>query len=82
MPYKQLFNELVYHFEPVDGFSYSAGVELRLVEDSLIFDTIPTFLIHYRDNYSAYRKKRMQPKIQEWLRVRLNNDKVLAVDYE
>ena len=82
LQYEQLYKEIKFHFKEVERFSYAGSIEVSSANDSIVYDTVPMFLINFDDKYSQWQRKRLQPEIEQWLRVRLNNEKIKTVDYK
>lgn len=81
LPLHQLNRELLHQFDMVDKFSYAKSIEVSKVKDSVVTDTIPTFLLKFKNGYKWQYRNKMRAKVQEWLKVRLNDDKARAVEY-
>ncbi|MCB0495304.1 MAG: TIGR00341 family protein [Cyclobacteriaceae bacterium] len=81
IPFSQLKREFAYNFPIVEKYSYAKATELNVKNDTTRYDTIPVFLLQMNRRYKySYRQKQLQ-KAQDWLRVRLNNDKIKTIEY-
>ena len=80
MPLLQLRKEMSYHFPSISKFSFANASELPVMSDSLKIDTVPIFMIDFKKGSNSFKKKRVK-EAEEWLRIRLSNDKVRAIQY-
>jgi hypothetical protein len=81
IPFIQLNNELRYHFPQFDKYAYSNSIEIVANKDTNYYDTIPVFMIKFKEGSKTYQKKELLSKTENWLRVRLNNAKVMVLEY-
>lgn len=79
-PFRQLHKELAFHFKDIENFSYAPAMGLS--QDSLSrYDTIPIYLINFKDKTSLASRKKQTKEIEQWLRVRMTNEKIRAIEY-
>ena len=64
--------------ERVEKFAYGRAIETVFDDTS---DTIPTFLIKWKNRTSNYQKRKEKKEIEDWLKVRLNLDTVRVVPF-
>ena len=74
-------NEIMFHFPMVSKYSYANVVEYNKDNDSVFYDTIPTFLIQFKNGYKTSYRKQLLSKTEEWLQVRMANPKIETVEY-
>jgi uncharacterized hydrophobic protein (TIGR00271 family) len=81
-PFQQISSEIKFHFNNIEKFAFANIRQLNMLNDSMVMDTIPTFLVNY--------KNEVQPriiipeennKINDWLRIRFNNPKIAVINY-
>lgn len=81
IPYQQIGKELVYHFPYITKYSYAKVVEYNRINDSVFYDTIPTYLVNFKNGYKqSYRNKKLSD-ISDWLQVRMSDSSIVAVEY-
>lgn len=81
IPFNQLKREFAYNFPIVEKYSYAKATELNIKNDTTRYDTIPVFLLQMNRRYKySYRQSQLK-KAQDWLRVRLNNEKIKTIEY-
>lgn len=78
IPYEAIKNEMAIQYKSVVAMAYGKTVRTNFKSEQ---DTVPTFYIQWNSNLTpeevSYRKKSMQ----DWLKVRLNDDKVRVVNF-
>lgn len=80
-PFQQINSELKFHFNNIEKFAFANMRQLNLVNDSLVMDTIPTLLVNYNDDVLPLVIPEENAKINNWLRIRLNNPKISVINY-
>lgn len=81
IPFRQIGKEMIFHFDDVEKFSYAKTIEVQQFADSVAYDTIPTFLLSFRKGISNRNKERKKEEIEKWLRVRMTDNSIRAVEY-
>ncbi len=80
IPFRQLHKELAFHFKDVERFSYAQAVEIKQRDSLSVYDTIPTYMLNFKEAVSVRSRKKLSKDIEEWLRVRMTNEKIRAVE--
>jgi uncharacterized hydrophobic protein (TIGR00271 family) len=81
IPLRQINKELKFLFKSVNDFGFANLKQIRSVNDSIVFDTIPTFVINYKTIVSTSLIQAENEKIKNWLRMRFDNRKINVLDY-
>ena len=81
IPLRQINKEITFLFKSVNQFGFANLKQIKSVKDSVVFDTIPTFVINYKSTVSAKAKLAENKKIRNWLQLRFDNSKINVVDY-
>ena len=77
IPYEQIDEELKFHFDEVESFSYGKAIELKKINDStVVFDTIPTFMITFKEKVRSREKETIMQDARQWLRIRFDNERI------
>ena len=79
--YVQVAREIQYQFPEVERYSYGRTIETHVEQDSVYKDTIPVFLLHFREDIRQRERQDITGRMAQWLRVRFNSDKIRAVEY-
>ncbi|MDH5597855.1 MAG: DUF389 domain-containing protein [Cyclobacteriaceae bacterium] len=79
--YKQIDSELKFHFPDIEKYSFSKMIEYGAYGDSIVYDTIPTFLIRFKPDANSWKKRETLKSINKWLPVRLKNEKIRGLEY-
>jgi uncharacterized hydrophobic protein (TIGR00271 family) len=81
IPFKQFDRELKYHFDKIKTYSYAKAIEFRRIDDTThVYDTIPTFIITFKDDTRPKEKEMTLEYARDWLRIRFDNDKLRLVE--
>ncbi len=80
-PFQQINSELKFHFNNIDKFAFANMRQLKLINDSMVMDTIPTILVNYKEQNQPHNAQEENQKINEWLRIRFNNSKIEVINY-
>ncbi|MBN1986604.1 MAG: hypothetical protein JW761_09890, partial [Prolixibacteraceae bacterium] len=80
-PFQQINSELKFHFSNIEKFAFANMRQLNFVNDSLVMDTIPTLMVDYNDDVLPLVIPEENAKINNWLRIRLNNPKISVINY-
>ncbi len=80
-PFQQINSELKFHFNNIDKFAFANMRQLKLINDSMVMDTIPTILVNYKEQNQPHNAQEENQKINEWLRIRFNNPKIEVINY-
>ncbi|MCE4562911.1 DUF389 domain-containing protein [Maribellus sp. CM-23] len=80
-PFQQIDTELKFHFSNIDKFAFAEITQLSSRKDSLVYDTIPTLLVNYKESIVGSQVHEENNKINEWLRIRFNNPKISVINY-
>ncbi|QGY42351.1 DUF389 domain-containing protein [Maribellus comscasis] len=81
IPFKQINSELKFHFDNIEKFAFANIRQLKVVNDTMRIDTIPTFLVNYKSEIRPQIADDENQKINEWLRIRFNNPKISVINY-
>lgn len=81
LPYAQIGKELQFHFPTIDKYSYAQSIEYSTLNDTMILDTIPVFLLRFKKGYKSYYRKKQLQKTNEWLILRLGDDAIRTLEY-
>lgn len=81
LPLSQLSSEIKYHIPIFEKFAYSRSIEVVKNNDTSYYDTIPVFLIQLKRNYKQSYKNIQIKKAEDWLKVRLSNNKIKVIEY-
>ena len=79
-PFQQINTELKFHFKNIDKFAFAEITQLTS-DEKVVFDTIPTLLVNYKEEIIETQIKEENNKIEEWLRIRFNNPKLTVLNY-
>jgi uncharacterized hydrophobic protein (TIGR00271 family) len=78
IPFESIKKEMAIQYKSVVAMAYGKTVRTNFKSEQ---DTVPTFYIQWNSNLTpeevSYRKKSMQ----DWLKVRLNDDKVRVINF-
>jgi len=81
IPFKQFDKELKFHFDKIKNYSYAKAIEFRSIDDTTyVYDTIPTFIITFKENTREKDRKMTLDFARDWLRIRFNNDSLRLVE--
>ncbi len=80
-PFQQINSELKFHFDNIEKFAFANVRQLNIVNDSIVMDTIPTFLVNYKNNVQTGVIPGENSKINDWLKIRFNNPKIAVLNY-
>ncbi len=80
-PYYQIGKELKFHFPIISQYAFSNTVEHKSMNNSIVQDTIPAFLIRFKKGYGNSHRKKVLNEAEGWLRVRLNKNQLEAIEY-
>jgi uncharacterized hydrophobic protein (TIGR00271 family) len=81
IPFKQFDKELKFHFDRIKNYSYAKAIEFRKIDDTTyVYDTIPTFIITFKDETKEKDKKMTLEYAQDWLRIRFDNDSLRLLE--
>ncbi len=80
-PFEQINAELKFHFSNIEKFAYAPITQLNSRNDSIVFDTIPAFLVNYKNSVKKSIIPEENEKINEWLKIRFNNPKIEVISY-
>ncbi len=81
IPYNQIMNELRFHFNEVEKYSFAKATQIRTLDNTIKIDTIPVFLVNFNPNVVVKAKTEKRQKIEDWLKVRLNLNKLKVIEY-
>ncbi len=81
IPLGQINKEVNFHFTDVKEFGFANLKKMKTVKDSVILDTIPTFLVNYKVALKQSTAEKENKKIEKWLQLRFNNAKIKVVSY-
>lgn len=81
IPLGQINKEVNFHFTDVKEFGFANLKKMKTVKDSVIMDTIPTFLVNYKVALKQSTAEKENKKIEKWLQLRFNNPKIKVVSY-
>lgn len=81
IPLGQINKEINFHFTDVKEFGFANLKKMKTVKDSVILDTIPTFLVNYKVALRKSTADKENKKMEEWLQLRFNNPKIKVVSY-
>lgn len=81
IPFKQISNELKFHFGEVEKYSFAKATEIISLNDTLRMDTIPVFLVRFKEDIRDRTKQEKKSEIAGWLKVRLNEGNIRVLDY-
>ncbi len=81
IPFRQLSNEMSYHFAGIERFSYARAVELQRTNDSIAYDTISTFMVRFDKKRKRRGSEKEIQEIEKWLQVRMSNAEIRVVEY-
>ncbi|MCG6188408.1 DUF389 domain-containing protein [Maribellus maritimus] len=81
IPFKQINSELKFHFDNIEKFAFANIRQLKVINDTMRIDTIPTFLVNYKSEIRPQIAADENQKINEWLRIRFNNPKISVINY-
>ncbi len=82
IPFMQIRKEMQFHFKDIEKFGYAKSVEMSAVKDSIVYDTIPVLMLKFRENLYSSKRKKLLKNSQEWIRLRMNDDKIRVIEYE
>jgi len=80
IPYSQIFKELQFHFNDLSKYSFAKQTEIIKKNGRLVYQEIPVFLVHFNEAGNAERNLNKINEIEKWLRVRLNDEKILVLE--
>ncbi len=79
IPLLQIDREMKYQFGNIKNYSYGRTIGVTEVNDTIVYDTIPTFFLDFRDGLSTSFKRNEGKKVESWLRIRLADDKIRTI---
>lgn len=77
IPLKYLSLELAIEYDSLAKFSFAKAVE----SDFKTTDTIPTFMVQWKEGTDIAERQKNQEKMAKWLKVRLQLDTVRIINY-
>ena len=78
LPLQRLQKEFAVQYPRIDKFAFAKSIELN---SSGNYDTIPTFMVKWKNGtYNNYIRKKSKT-LEEWLKIRLNMDTLRVVKY-
>lgn len=80
IPFNDIKAELKVQFERLEKVAYAPVIESHFA-DSVMIDTIPTFLVEWNRNTWRSLKRENEAKMANWLKVRLKLDTVRVIEY-
>ncbi|MCY1722346.1 DUF389 domain-containing protein [Prolixibacteraceae bacterium Z1-6] len=81
IPFKQISQEIKFHFNEVEKYSFAKATQINTQNDSVRMDTIPVFLMNFNPEMLAEAKLEKRLKIEDWLKVRLNLNNLKVIEY-
>lgn len=81
IPFGQINKEIKYHFKTIEKFGFANFTQINTVNESVVFDTIPTFLLNYNTSLNQTLAPEENEKIRQWLHMRFNNPKIEVINY-
>ena len=81
IPFRQLHKELAFHFKDIDRFSYGKAIEVVHSDTLTVYDTIPTYMLNFKAGIPLARRRKQKQEIEEWLKVRMTDNKIRAIEY-
>lgn len=81
IPFRQLHKELAFHFKDIDRFSYGKAIEVVRRDSLTVYDTIPTYMLNFKSGIPLARRRQQKEEIEEWLKVRMTDNKIRAIEY-
>ena len=82
IPFLQIGKEMQFHFKDIKKFAYAKSVEMSAVNDSIVYDTIPVLMLKFRENLYSSKRKKLLKNSQEWIRLRMNDDRIRVIEYQ
>lgn len=82
IPYRQISEELKFHFKEVEKYSYAKAVQISTMHDTIRMDTIPVFMVKFNTNVLPIENNKKCSEIAEWLNVRLNLKGIQVFEYK
>ncbi|MFZ5939521.1 MAG: DUF389 domain-containing protein [Bacteroidota bacterium] len=79
IPFRQIDREMKYQFSSVESYAFGRTIGIRQVSDSVVYDTIPTFILSFRNELGAAARRSEGQKVEAWLRVRLADERIRAI---
>ena len=77
-PFNSIKQEIKLQYSNVDHMSFGKNIT---TDFNNIQDTIPTFLIRWKNTISETEKNTQRAALETWLKVRLDDDKVKVINY-
>uniref|UniRef100_UPI0032180AB7 DUF389 domain-containing protein n=1 Tax=uncultured Draconibacterium sp. TaxID=1573823 RepID=UPI0032180AB7 len=81
IPYRQISQELKFHFNEVEQYSFAKVTQVNTSNDIVKMDTIPVFLMNFTAGLHEKEKLEKRSKIEDWLKVRLNLTNLKVIEY-
>jgi len=81
IPYKQINQELKFHFSDVEKYSFAKATQIHSINDSVTIDTVPVFLVKFNEFSNPDNKPEKREEIAGWLKVRLNIGNLEVLEY-
>ncbi len=81
IPFRQFDSEIKFHFDKIKSYSYAKAIEFLHIDDTtFVYDTIPTFIITFKDNTQKKEKEKTLEYARDWLRIRFSNDRIRLIE--
>ena len=81
IPFKQISQELKFHFNDVEKYSFAKATQINTINDTIPMDTIPVFLVKFNENMATESKRVKCNEITAWLKVRLSSEVIKVLEY-
>lgn len=81
IPFRQVSKELKFHFTEIDRYSFAKATQVYTNGDTLKMDTIPVFMVEFRNDLDDAGKTDTKKRISDWLQVRLNTSGIKVLEY-
>ena len=81
IPFKQISQELKFHFNDVEKYSFAKATQINTINDTIPMDTIPVFLVKFNENMATESKREKCNEITAWLKVRLSSEVIKVLEY-
>lgn len=78
LPFNSIKQEIKIQYANVEQMSFGKNITTDFNNTQ---DTIPTFLIRWNNSISETEKRTQRAALENWLKVRLNDDKVKVINY-
>lgn len=79
IPFQSLSEEVAINYESITAISYANMVETNFTTNKS--DTLPTFLVKWKDELSAEDKQNEQSKLTRWLQLKFSVDTLVVKPY-